>query len=103
MRKLINFYVTHKFYLEKGFAQISFIKWIFQFYTLTAIWIKIVFDNDYLIKIILPIMTIGLIIFCWSIGYFWDKIKGWSHEADFGNLRNPFVQEVLDYIKREKK
>ena len=47
----------------------------------------------------LAVVGLGILIIAsfWVIGYFWDSIRGYQYEAEWGNKRNP----TIAYIKRK--
>lgn len=92
-----EFYITQKVRLEKGIAELNFVRYIGTIYVLIAA--SAFFRNYKLSNRFYALIGIFIFFFCWGIGYAWDKFKLFHAEAEFGNKRNPFVKQMLSNRK----
>src|SRR3990167_9472374 len=94
-----DFYIKHKNYLNKGYEQISWAKWLMQFVTYGTALIYFIFP-EYDIQVYQIILVfIGCMAGCWLIGYLWDKYQFYNAELEFSNVRNEFVKDVRKLVK----
>lgn len=91
-QKLFAGYIKHRNYLTKGIGEINSFKEILMFYMVVGVWLiqqRIIIPQNVLIIGSLMALT-GF----WLFGLLWDKNRLYHVEAEFGNVRNDFIEEM---------
>lgn len=100
---LFNKYLYERNYIQKAYGEVSWIKGLVEFFLIVAIAWKFLLPGTALPPYLLIILGGLVIITLRMVGWFWDKNKFFQREADWGNHRNPFVQEMLRELRKKRK
>lgn len=87
-RRIIKFFARHKSYFDKGFGELSFVK-----YFLYAIGLERVISGDLSTTILLGV-AYGL--FCYFFGWFLFKVGFVEEMREIQNIHNLFVKEIRE-------
>jgi hypothetical protein len=88
-----QYFITQKMRFEKGRAELSGFKALFEIWVLSALAVKFLLNGEewafWLIPPALAILCFGM----WFIGYLWDKFMLYDEEANFAIDRHAFFKE----------
>jgi hypothetical protein len=91
-QKLFAGYIKHRNYLTKGIGEINSFKEIIMFYMVISMWL--VSSKIFIPTHTLVMISILALIGFWFFGLLWDKNRLYHVEAEFGNVRNDFIEEM---------
>lgn len=101
--KIIEFYVTHRNYFNKGMSEIDQVRRVVQAGAIVGAAMKLFGTSTKFVIYFTIILSILTIFFCWCLGRYWDKIKAYHVEQEWGNRRNPFVKTVEERLNVSNK
>lgn len=103
VERWLNGYITIRNYAGAGRNHIEWIINAFKmgFYLSGALFF-IGIDIRDISKSLMPIFSIAFLVFCFFLGWGWDKIKGYEVEAQWSNRRNPMQREIHEAVKKNE-
>ena len=95
-RKFGMGFVTAKAYLMKGMSDLNFLKYLTYLGGITGALTDMLTFTD------IMIIGVAFIVVSFIYGMIWDRLKMYHLEAEFGNIRNPFVNEMRKSLNEKK-
>ena len=95
-RKFAMGFVVAKAYLMKGMGDLSALKYLTYLGGAAGALTEILSFMDIIM------IGVAFIITSFVYGFVWDKLRMYHLEAEFGNLRNPFVTEMREFTHEKK-
>jgi len=98
-RKVLDGFIKHRNYLEKGLSLMYWVIKLGQFFVLGEVYFKLVIPEQGITTFTVFAGVCLFLVLMWFVGMFWDRHKLYHIENEFNNRRNKFVEEMRKKIK----